>query len=429
MKIKRVGTITLALGLIALGLVLFANNFTSIEIKEAYKYWPVLLIGMGLEMFVYMIIYKHEENVKLKLDGLCIALIIVAFVFASSTGVFNFAPKISFNPFQGNTIIDGIKYKAELKETVIKDEVSKDYAISKLTVKNSFGDVKLQPYDQKHIKVEAHITVKYNDEAAARDYIKDAVKILEGQQTQVYSSEYNGMNKDKYAKAMIDYVVYVPQEVYAEVENSFGDINAQGVTKGLVVSNQHGDVTVRDIKGDVAVTNSFGEIEVKDIDGKLDADNQHGDIDVESINGSADIETGFGEIEVSNVLGSMTAKNNYGRITAKNVQGNAQIKTSFGDIEAADITGNTVISDNNGSIEVKDLKGDVEIRNSFGKISYRSSNLENANIYAKTSFGRINTNLPISVTKTMNDQTAQVKTGEGKYKIELITNNGEIEID
>lgn len=429
MRIKRVGTITLAIGLIIVGLVLFADNFTSIEIKDIYKYWPVLLIGVGLEMFIYMIIYKHDENIKLKLDGLCIALIIVAFIFGNNIGVFNLTPKFSFNPFRGNFIIDGIKYKGELKETIIKDNISKDYTIDSLKVKNSFGDVKLQPYDQQHIKMEASITVKYNDERAAKDYIKNAVKTIEGKQTQIYNAEYNGMNKNEYAKARIDYVIYVPNNVYAEVENSFGDIYAQGVTKDLRISNQHGEVTVKDVKGGVVVENSFGDIEVRDIGGKLEADNQHGDVEAENIKGIADVETGFGEIEISNVSGALTAKNNYGKVTVRGIKGDAQIKTSFGDIEASNIEGNTVINDNNGAIEVKDLNGNVEIRNSFGKISYRSSNLENANIYAKTSFGSIKTDLPLNTTKAINDQTVQGKLGDGRYKIELITSNGEIEIE
>jgi hypothetical protein len=428
MKKKKVGTITLAIGLIILGLVLFANNFTNIEINDIYKYWPVLLIGVGIEMFVYIIIYKHEENVKLRVDGLCIAFIIVALIFAGNVGGFNFNPSFSFSPFEGN-LLDGIKYKSELKETIVKDNVSKDFKINKLTARNSFGDIKVLPYDQDYIKVEAVVTARYNDEKAVKEYISNLVKIIEGEQTQIYSADYNGTNKNAYGKAKVDFVIYVPKEVYAEVNNSFGDIYAEGVAKDLSISNQHGDVIIKEIGGSVAVKNSFGDIEIKGVGGKLEADNQHGDIEADLINGDADIETGFGELEIGNVSGKLIARNNYGKITAKNIKGDAQIKTSFGDIDALNIEGNTVINDNNGEIEAKELRGNAEIRNSFGKISYRSSNSNNADIYAKTSFGNINTDLPINITKAINDQTAQGKIGDGRYRIELITNNGEIELE
>ena len=322
-----------------------------------------------------------------------------------------------------------MEYKSELKETIVKDNVSERFSVSKLIVKNSFGDVKLQPYDKAYIKVEARVTVKYNDEKAAKEYIKNVVKIIEGEQTQIYSAEYNGMNRNEYGKALVDFIIFVPKEVYAEVSNSFGDINAEGLMKGLDITNQHGDVNVKDIGGSVAVKNSFGEIEVKGIGGNLDANNQYGDIYAESINGSVDVETGFGKLSVSDVTGYLIAKNNYGKITVKNIVGDAQMKTSFGDIEASNIEGNAVINDNNGSIDAKEIKGNAEIRNSFGKISYRSSNLQDANIYVKTSFGNIDTNLPLNITKGMNDQTAEGMIGSGKYKIELITSNGEIELN
>lgn len=426
---KKVGTITLAVGLIILGLALFANNFTNIGVGDIYKYWPVLLIGVGIEMFVYMIIHKHDENVKLRIDGLCIAFIIFAIIFAGNFNGFSINPRFSFNPFQGNALVDGVRYRSELKETIVKDNISKDFKINKLIARNSFGDVKLEAYDQSHIKVEARIRVKYNDEKAVREYIKNVVKVIEGEQTQIYSEDYNGINKNDYGKAEIDYVIYVPKEVSAEVFNSFGDINVQGITKDLNTTNQHGDVVIKDIEGNVSAKNSFGEIELKNIGGRLEADNQHGNIDAEMISGDTDIETGFGELEATNINGRLIAKNNYGKITAKNIKGDTQIKTSFGDIEASQIEGNSVINDNNGTIEANELKGNAEIRNSFGDIRYRSSNTENASIYAKTTFGDINSDLPLNISKAVNAQTLEGKIGEGKYKVELITNNGEIELE
>lgn len=428
MRNKKVGTITLAVGLIALGLLLFANNFTNIAVGEVYKYWPVLLIGVGIEMFVFMIIYKNDENTRIKLDGLCVAFIIIAAIFTSNINGFHFSPKISFNPFQGNMFVDGIKYKSEMKETITRENISKDTEINKLTVRNSFGDVKLQPSTDRAIRVEAYIRVKYNDEQAAREYIKNVVKINEGATTEISSAEYNGVNKSKYSRANIDFVIYVPEGVNAQIDSSFGDINVLGITKDLNIDNQHGDITVRDIGGRVVVRNSFGDIEIDNIAGELQADNQHGDIEAKIVKGNARVETSFGEIQVTDIDGELISKNNYGKINAKNIKGDAQIRTSFGDIDVSYVDGNTIINDNNGSIDALELKGNVEIKNSFGKISYKSSNTEDADIYAKTSFGDIETDLPINLNKAINDQTAQGKTGSGKYRIQLITNNGEIDI-
>lgn len=429
MKKKKVGTITLAVGLIILGVVLFINNFTNIGLVDIYKYWPVLIIGVGLEMFVYMIIYRQDENVKLRIDVLCIIFIIAAAIFANNAD-FKFDPKLSFNIFDNIQVVDGVKYKGELKESVVKDNISKDFTINKLDIKNSFGDIKLMPYDQKYIKIEALVKIKYNDESAAKEYLKDAIKIAEGEQTHISVGDYNNINKNNFSRAMIDFVVYVPQGAEVNVDNSFGDIQVQGISKDLVISNQHGNIVAKNIGGGASIKNSFGDIELKNIGGKAEADNQHGDIDAAFINGEARIETSFGALGISDIKGNLNARNNYGKITVNNVSGDAEIRSSFGDIDASYVDGSSIINDNNGSIDVNELKGNVQIKNSFGRIDYRSSNSGNADIYAKTKFGKINTNLPITISKSgaIDEYTAQGKTGEGKNRIELTTNNGEIEI-
>lgn len=427
MKRKKVGIITLAIGLIIIGIALFINNYTSFELKELSKYWPVLIIGVGIEMFVYLIIYRQNEDIKLRIDGICIVFIIIAAIAANNTNL-KLDFKSPFSIFEGSSIIDGVKYKSELKETVIKDNISKDYIINKLEVKNSYGDIKLMPYNQKHIKVEALVKIKYNDEKAAEEYLKNSINIIEGETTQILAADYNKSRKASYSKAMIDFVIYVPENVYADVSGNYGDIEVNGLNKDLVIFSKYGDIDVRDIEGSAVVNNSFGKIEVFNIDGKVEADNQNGVIKADSIGGDARLEVSFGKIEANNIKGSLYAKTSNGKIDADNINGNADIRSSFGNINAANIDGNSIINNSNGAIDVNELKGNVQIKNSFGSICYSSSNSLNADIYAKTSFGNIETNLPINVTKAVNDYTAQGITGEGKYKIELITSNGRIEI-
>ncbi|MDF2521707.1 MAG: hypothetical protein K0R84_2335, partial [Clostridia bacterium] len=415
-----------ALGLIILGVVLFINNFTAIEIADLYKYWPILIISVGLEMFVYIVIYRHDENVKLRLDALCIIFIIIAGIAASYPSFK--LNQVSFDIFDINSTVNGVKYRSQLQETITKDGVSKDFTINKLEVRNDFGDIKVLPHDENYIKVEALVKIKHNDEKAAREYLERVLNITEGEKTQISAAEYNQTNKNDYSRAEIDFVIYIPQGVEADLDCSFGDIQAQGVTKDLVVNDKHGNITVKDIGGSAVIKNSFGDIELKNIGGKVEADNQHGDIEADTVNGAARLETSFGAIEALNIRSSLNVKNSYGKITVSNVTGDAEIKSSFGDIDASNIDGDTVISNNNGSIDVNELMGDVQITNSFGRIQYSSPNAQNADIYAKTKFGDIETDLPLNKTKSVNDNTIEGKTGKGKYRIELTTNNGEIEI-
>jgi Domain of unknown function (DUF5668) len=168
---KKVGSITLAVGLITVGVLLFAQNFMDIPVKDIYRYWPVLLIGLGLEMVLYMVLYgRSNTEVKLSVDGLCIVFIIVLGLVSNGVNFINIDnPGHMFFGYHGNSIIDGVRYRTEISETYAKENVSSSFNLKELKVTNDFGDIKVLPTDAKSIRVEAKVTVKCNDEGKARE--------------------------------------------------------------------------------------------------------------------------------------------------------------------------------------------------------------------------------------------------------------------
>ncbi len=428
---KKVGSITLAVGLITVGVLLFAQNFTDIPVKDIYKYWPVLLIGLGLEMVLYMVLYgRNNTEVKLSVDGLCIVFIIILGLISNGVRLMNIdAPGRMFFGFHGNSIIDGARYKTQITETYNKDNISSGFNLKELKVTNDFGDIKLLPTDAKNIRIEAEVNVKCNDEAKAREYAKDAVEIKEGDITEISPKSPVNWNKDDYSKAQIDFVIYVPKQVNVNTAASFGDIDAEGINGKCILENKNGEITAADIAGDVDIDNSFGDIEVGNIEGKADITNKNGAISVSKISGSAVLESHFGDIEAVNIGGDLKISNNNGRIVASDVKGKADLVNAFGDINLDRINGGVTVENKNGMIEAEQITGDAQIKNSFGGIYFRSESVNNGDIYAKTKFGSIDCEKPLQLNKEGQDTVAQGKLGSGQYKIELITNNGDIEIE
>lgn len=128
MRKKKIGTITLAIGLITAGSVMFAQNFTDLPIKDVYKYWPLLLIGLGLEIVIYMSIYgRNDENVRFSIDGLCIVFIILAAIFANSS--FIGFRHINIRGIGDIPFIGNLNYRGKIEEKITKDGISKDYDI------------------------------------------------------------------------------------------------------------------------------------------------------------------------------------------------------------------------------------------------------------------------------------------------------------
>jgi hypothetical protein len=72
--------------LIATGLLLFTGEIQGFNgAVLIMRWWPVILIVLGLEILAY-IVFSHEEQPKIKFDGLSIFLAIL--VILVSSGVY-----------------------------------------------------------------------------------------------------------------------------------------------------------------------------------------------------------------------------------------------------------------------------------------------------------------------------------------------------
>jgi hypothetical protein len=338
-------------------------------------------------------------------------------------------PTHMFFGYHGNSIIDGVRYRTEINETLVKDNISGSFNLKELKVTNNFGDIKVLPSEAKSIRVEAEVTVKCNDEGKAREYAKNAIEIKEGEVTELSLKNPSNWNKKDYSMAQIDFVIYVPKQVSVNAMGSFGDIDVEGIAGKCILENKNGEVEAKNIGGDVDIENSFGDIEVSDIGGKADITNKNGEISADRITGSAVIEGHFGDIEAIKIGGDLKIANNNGRISVSEVTGKADLSNAFGDINLGKVNNGVVVESKNGRIEAEEIVGNVQIKNSFGDIYLKSASINDGDIYAKTKFGDINCEKPLQLNKEGQDTIAQGKLGSGQYRIELITNNGDIDIE
>ena len=422
---KKVGTITLAVGLITIGALMLAQNFMELVVKDYFKYWPVLLIGLGIEIIVYMALYNREENVKVNIDGLCMVFIAaVAIISISKTSIgFNLPIRIN-----GNTIINGVSYNHTVKETYVKDNISQNIDVKKVKIRNEFGEIKVLSGTGSSIRIEAQVQVKHNNEVKARAYAKDAIEIVEGETTEISPKSPSNDQRGDVAKAQIDFVIYVPKQVSAEVEGSFGDIRNEDLQGKVYTSNKHGKVRVLNIGSDTEIRNSFGDIEVKSIKGKVTVYNTNGKIRTSDIEGDAILETHFGDIDASKISGGVNVINNNGRVEIKDAGGYVKVKNSFGDVTASNIGGDIKVNSNNGKIRVDGAEGSADLQNSFGDIRLKALKINDAEVYAETKFGSIEGS-GLRINKSGQSTVGEAKNGTGQYKIRVVTSNGSIDVE
>ncbi|MFN8383544.1 MAG: DUF4097 family beta strand repeat-containing protein [Anaerolineales bacterium] len=266
-----------------------------------------------------------------------------------------------------------------------------------------------------------------------------------------------------------------------DLSNDFGDVTAKNIEGELAVQSNSGEIKIETVDaGDknVKVNTEFGEITLKQIKANdVSATSNSGVITFTNVratgdayiqsdfgdtvyeNGSATtltmdtnsgktsitkvnvtkglkIQNDFGDIILTQAMaGSYDLHTNSGDITIDGAKGKLKAYTEFGNIEIAngksvtlDVKTNSGTIEFNGSLGVGPHKAESE----FGNIDMALPTDTKLNVDLKTDFGKIKSDLPITVTLTESssseeDQIVGAINGGGE-QVTVITNSGDIKI-
>ncbi|MDF2672819.1 MAG: hypothetical protein K0R09_1084 [Clostridiales bacterium] len=111
MRSWRVGTLTMGLVLIGFGVLLLIGQIQGIStIDLIYKWWPIVLIMLGIETLVFVYSTKDGET-RVRFDGFSIFLIIVLILFTLG----GYGIKFIFNntnfSFNGHNTLSNYNYQ------------------------------------------------------------------------------------------------------------------------------------------------------------------------------------------------------------------------------------------------------------------------------------------------------------------------------
>jgi len=90
------------------------------------------------------------------------------------------------------------------------------------------------------------------------------------------------------------------------------------------------------------------------------------------------------------------------------------------------------VDNQNGAIDASAVRGsacrDISLKTSFSSIRVRIPDGFGYNVTAHTSFGRITSEMPVTATGTVGGDSLSGTISNGGCKLQLIDNNGSIEI-
>jgi len=218
------------------------------------------------------------------------------------------------------------------------------------------------------------------------------------------------------------------------IRDSFGNIELINIAGALNAETSNGKITLRSARGTVELKSSFGAIEASDISKGIRAITGNGSITLTDIGGDTFAKTSFGSVSADRINGNLIVENTNGSVTARNVKGDAEVTTSFAGVSLESVGGKITVNNQNGGISATAARlasgcRDIALKTSFSSIRVRIPEGLGYNVTARTSFGRISTDLPITATGSVGPDSLNGTIGSGGCRLQLTDANGSIEIN
>ncbi len=147
------------------------------------------------------------------------------------------------------------------------------------------------------------------------------------------------------SRASMDLEIRVPSSVEMEVQDSSGDVSAEGVRLASIKDGS-GDLSLRETSGDLRIDDGSGDIRISTHHGNVEIEDGSGDARLSEIDGSVRIsEDGSGDLSMKSVSGSVTVD-----------------RDGSGDIFAGRVGGDFIVArDGSGDVRHRDVKGRVDV--------------------------------------------------------------------
>lgn len=173
-KVRRVGTFSLGLMLVAIGAIQLAQIFMpNVNVLGVVKFAPVVLIVLGIEV----LIYAARPDVKIKYDGISIFLCIIIMLTAGASG----AVAAVAQAFTPENVTRRVTAEEQYRQT-IQDALNNipnahdfvhDYSVD-VSSEHWFMDM---PVGTMHATL--YLTMNYGAQTTAEEFVRDCMKVMD----------------------------------------------------------------------------------------------------------------------------------------------------------------------------------------------------------------------------------------------------------
>lgn len=235
-----------------------------------------------------------------------------------------------------------------------------------LIVRCPHGDVTVSGSSQDgqvHVNVHKQVRTWNESDAAANERQLEPRFSNEGGQLVLSAASVNG--------GQADLVLEVPHDAAVTVEDDHGDITLSDLRAPVTLTAGHGNVDLNGINGTVSVhvNNDDASITGHSITGPVTVQGRSGDINFSDVNGSLSLEGDFfGSTHLERVNGAVRFHTSRTQFEAARLDGEFEVDTGA-DLQASELLGPVTLSTRNRNIQLDRVSGHVQITNRNGSVT------------------------------------------------------------
>lgn len=427
----------------------------------ARRYWPILLILLGLGKIIDY--FRQKEGVSLKV-GEVFGVLFVAVIGLAIVQI----PKTAFRDLATWPInIGGTDVFLGTSHDYTQDYTYPLSAKMPVRVENSNGQVTVAAGSDGEIRIHLRKRVFEDDETRARQ-IADDIKVEGGEEGKanamvfVVKTNREDLSPRNY-HFITDMDVFVPKQVQLELRNPFGGVSVSGLDCDLNVQSSQKPLEVRDCSGTFKISNLYAESKLTNLTGNVSVDTR-GAVEVTGVKGDVDVRDEYAPVRIEQIEGAVTVSDEGdgitidnvskpvvvnargSRVTVTNLKDNLKIASSHQRVQVSDVAANVILSSSYASsVTLRRIKGNVDITSNSDRITleevsgYIKASAQGTSVRANTVGGPVEINTTLrdvtvndfsdgcKVTNEYGDVSLSTET-LGKAEINVKNHNGDITV-
>lgn len=304
----KIGSLTAALGCIALGVILVLIKLDLLDYQAIGYIWPVLLIALGLEMLLRLL--SHGEG-RSRTSGWAVVLILLLGCFSAGQSVLAGGSFGSFDEWFGRTHQSAVQGTIPVGEQVRKVRIS--IPVGKVQVTGAEGDT---------VEYEGRLLAPGSTQAESDKAIQTNWKATTEGDTLIL--------KLSGGKSLLSFITFgfsgsspylnvtLPADLAVTVETTDGSMTAASLRSGIDASTSNGRVEMRDIQGGIKVHSSNGKLLLQRVEGGARVSSSNGSITLEDVGGEVYAKSSNGQIVIdSSITGNWECHSSNGAVSMK----------------------------------------------------------------------------------------------------------------